>query len=89
MLLRFRGAVEKGDLEEAMWNKKVEALSIEGKNLLNSLLNPDFSKIEFPDFSDKKLATRDTNHVILNEIAKNSLALSVVVQILLLQTRLS
>ena len=70
VLLRFRGAVEKGDLEEAMWNKKVEALSIEGKNLLNSLINPDFSKIEFPDFSDKKLATRDTNHVILNEIAK-------------------
>ena len=70
VLLRFRGAVEKGDLEEAMWNKKVEALSDEGKNLLNSLLNPDFSKIEFPDFSDKKLATRDTNHVILNEIAK-------------------
>ena len=57
-------------LKRRCGTKKVEALSIEGKNLLNSLLNPDFSKIEFPDFSDKKLATRDTNHVILNEIAK-------------------
>ena len=38
--------------------------------MLNTLLNPDFSKIDFPDFSGKKLATRDSNGVIMNEIAR-------------------
>ena len=38
--------------------------------MLNSLLNPDFSKINFPDFSGKKLATRDSNGIIMNEIAR-------------------
>ena len=70
VLIRFRAALEKGDLAEAQWNKKVENLSGESKNMLNSLLNPDFSKINFPDFSGKKLATRDSNGVIMNEIAR-------------------
>ena len=70
VLIRFRAAIEKGDLAEAQWNKKVENLSGESKNMLNSLLNPDFSKINFPDFSGKKLATRDSNGVIMNEIAR-------------------
>lgn len=71
VLIRFRAALEKGDLAEAQWNKKVENLSGESKNMLNSLLNPDFSKINFPDFSGKKLATRDSNGVIMNEIARS------------------
>ena len=70
VLIRFRAALEKGDLAEAQWNKKVENLSGESKNMLNSLLNPDFSKINFPDFSGKKLATRDSNGIIMNEIAR-------------------
>jgi len=70
VLIRFRAALEKGDLAEAQWNKKVENLSSESKNMLNALLNPDFSKIDFPDFSGKKLATRDSNGVIMNEIAR-------------------
>lgn len=70
VLIRFRAALEKGDLAEAQWNKKVENLSNESKNMLNSLLNPDFSKINFPDFSGKKLATRDSNGIIINEIAR-------------------
>ena len=70
VLIRFRAAIEKGDLSEAQWNKKVENLSGESKNMLNSLLNPDFSKINFPDFSGKKLATRDSNGIIMNEIAR-------------------
>nr|WP_315059982.1 transketolase [uncultured Campylobacter sp.] len=70
VLIRFRAALERGDLAEAQWNKKVENLSGESKNMLNSLLNPDFSKINFPDFSGKKLATRDSNGVIMNEIAR-------------------
>ena len=70
VLIRFRAAIEKGDLAEALWNKKVENLSDESKNMLNALLNPDFSKINFPDFSGKKLATRDSNGIIMNEIAR-------------------
>ena len=70
VLIRFRAAIEKGDLAEAQWNKKVENLSSESKNMLNALLNPDFSKIDFPDFSGKKLATRDSNGIIMNEIAR-------------------
>ena len=70
VLIRFRAALEKGDLAEAQWNKKVENLSSESRNMLNALLNPDFSKINFPDFSGKKLATRDSNGVIMNEIAR-------------------
>ena len=70
VLIRFRAALEKGDLAEAQWNKKIENLSDESKSMLNSLLNPDFSKINFPDFSGKKLATRDSNGIIMNEIAR-------------------
>ena len=70
VLIRFRAALEKGDLAEAQWNKKVENLSGESRNMLNALLNPDFSKINFPDFSGKKLATRDSNGIIMNEIAR-------------------
>nr|WP_314128043.1 transketolase [uncultured Campylobacter sp.] len=70
VLIRFRAALEKGDLAEAQWSKKVENLSSESKNMLNALLNPDFSKINFPDFSGKKLATRDSNGIIMNEIAR-------------------
>lgn len=70
VLIRFRAALEKGDLAEAQWNKKVENLSSESKSMLNALLNPDFSKIDFPDFTGKKLATRDSNGVIMNEIAR-------------------
>ena len=70
VLIRFRAVIEKGDLAEAQWNQKVQNLSVESKNMLNSLLNPDFSKINFPDFSGKKLATRDSNGIIMNEIAR-------------------
>ena len=70
VLIRFRAAIEKGDLAEAQWTQKVQNLSAESKNMLNSLLNPDFSKINFPDFSGKKLATRDSNGIIMNEIAR-------------------
>ena len=70
VLIRFRAALEKGDLAEAQWNQKVQNLSAESKNMLNSLLNPDFSKINFPDFTGKKLATRDSNGIIMNEIAR-------------------
>lgn len=69
VLFETRSAVEKGDLEEKLWNEKVAKLSDEKKDLLNSLLNPDFCKVNFPDFSGQKVATRDSNGKILNAIA--------------------
>lgn len=70
VLFQTRAAVEKGDLEEALWKKSLESLTSEKKELLNSLLNPDFSKVEYPDFSGQKLATRDSNSKIINAISK-------------------
>lgn len=72
VLLRFRSALETGDLEEAKWNKKIkEDLSDEKKELLEKLKNPDFSKIDYPEFEARsKVATRDSNGKILNAIAK-------------------
>ncbi|MEB2817603.1 transketolase [Campylobacter upsaliensis] len=67
--IRFLSAVELGDLAEAKWNKTLENSG--KKELLNKLLNPDFSKIEFPNFKGKDLATRDSNGEILNVLAKN------------------
>jgi transketolase len=56
------------------WDKLVKKdLPLSEQNeTLNALLNPDFNKIEYPDFSDtKEIATRDSNHKILNAIAKS------------------
>jgi len=67
---RFNCALEKGDLAEANWNALVKnGLSVEQKALLEALLNPDFSKIEWPNF-ESDVATRDSNGKILNAIAK-------------------
>lgn len=72
VLLRFRCAVEQGELAEKEWiHRQKEAPLVEQNVALEKLLNPDFSAIEFPDFSgDKALATRDSNGKILNAIAK-------------------
>ncbi|ELM7168333.1 transketolase, partial [Campylobacter coli] len=67
--IRFESAVELGDLEEAKWKDKLE--KSEKKELLEKLLNPDFSKINYPDFKGKDLATRDSNGEILNALAKD------------------
>lgn len=69
VLVRFRSAIEIGDLEKAQWDKKVNELSPDKKELLNKLLNPDFNSISFPDFTGKKMATRDSNGLIINAIA--------------------
>lgn len=69
VLFEFRSAVEKGDLEEKIWNKNLENISESKRKLLDGLLNPDFDSIEYPDFTDKKIATRDSNGKILNAIA--------------------
>ncbi|MCR2062276.1 transketolase [Campylobacter helveticus] len=67
--IRFLSAVELGDLAEAKWNQILENSG--KKELLKKLLNPDFSKIEFPNFKGKDLATRDSNGEILNVLAAN------------------
>ena len=71
VLLRFRCALEQGELAEKEWiHRQKEAPLIEQNEALDRLLNPDFSAIEFPDFtSDKEMATRDSNGKILNAIA--------------------
>ncbi len=66
VLFRFRAAVELGDLAEAKWQA---SLTDEQKATLNSLKNPDFSAISYPDFTGVKTATRDSNGKILNAIA--------------------
>ncbi len=71
VLLRFRCAIEEGDLAEKEWiHRQKEAPLIEQNEALDRLLTPDFSSINFPDFSnDKEVATRDSNGKILNAIA--------------------
>ena len=63
-----------GALLSKAWDKLVKKdLPLSEQNeTLNALLNPDYSKIEYPDFSEvDSIATRDSNHKILNAIAKS------------------
>jgi len=71
VLLRFRCALEEGELAEKEWvHRQKEAPLLEQNEALSRLLNPDFSAIEYPDFSnDPAVATRDSNGKILNAIA--------------------
>ncbi|MDB2405687.1 transketolase [Arcobacteraceae bacterium] len=55
------------------WEKMVKKdLPLSEQNeALEALLNPDYSKVQYPDFSEiADMATRDSNHKILNAIAK-------------------
>lgn len=72
VLVRFRCAIDNGELYEKEWiHRHKEAPLIEQNEAMSRLLNPDFSVIEFPDFSEiKAMATRDSNGKILNAIAK-------------------
>ncbi len=72
VLLRFRCAKEKGELYEREWKKLLkEAPLIEQNEALEALQNPDFSRISWPQFeADKEIATRESNHKILNAIAR-------------------
>jgi len=72
VLVRFRCAVENGDMLEKQWiHLHKQAPLIEQNEAMDRLLNPDFSSIEYPDFTDSKaVATRDSNGQILNAIAK-------------------
>ena len=72
VLIRFRTALEEGEVKEKEWiHRQKEAPLLEQNESLDRLLNPDFSSIDYPDFSnDKEVATRDSNGKILNAIAK-------------------
>ena len=72
VLAEFRVAIEKGDEDERAWKHLLKQAPLPEQNeALNALLNPDFSKIEWPDFSDTaEMATRDSNGKILNAISK-------------------
>ncbi len=72
VLLRFRCAIEEGELAQKEWiHRHKETPLIEQNHALERLLNPDFDSINFPDFSQtSEMATRDSNGQILNAIAK-------------------
>jgi transketolase len=72
VLVRFRCAIDRGDLLEKQWlHLQKQAPLIEQNKALERLQNPDFSAIEYPDFIDSgAMATRDSNGKILNAIAR-------------------
>ncbi len=70
VLVRFRCAIEEGDLLEREWIHSQKTLPLMEQNeALEALQNPDFSRIEYPTF-EKAEATRGTNGKIMNAIAK-------------------
>jgi transketolase len=62
-----------GAMLSKAWDKLVKKdLPLSEQNeTLTALLNPDYSKVVYPEFeADSMIATRDSNHKILNAIAK-------------------
>ncbi len=65
-----KGAFDKLIVGSTAQNEWSESLSKEIKQKIEELRNPDFSKIVYPTFeADTSVATRDSNHKILNAIA--------------------
>ncbi|MFT5662039.1 MAG: transketolase [Sulfurimonas sp.] len=70
VLVRFRCAIEEGDLLEREWIHRQKTLPLMEQNeALTALQNPDFSRIQYPTF-EKAEATRGTNGKIMNAIAR-------------------
>jgi transketolase len=70
VIVRFRCAVDKGDLLEREWNHSIKTMPLmEQNSAYEALTNPDFSRIAWPEF-EKADATRNTNGKIMNAIAK-------------------
>ena len=70
VMVRFRCAIEDGDLLEREWIHSQKTLPLMEQNeALNALQNPDFSRINYPTF-EKSEATRSTNGKIMNAIAR-------------------
>ena len=72
VLESFREAKVRGEKEYKSWNKLLLDLPLKEQNAtLEALLNPDFSRIDWPEFeAGVKIATRESNHKILNAVAK-------------------
>ena len=75
VMARFRCAIEEGDLKEREWLHSQKTMPLMEQNeALDALQNPDFSRIQWPDFlkenGDKAEATRSTNGKIMNAIAR-------------------
>lgn len=69
-MVRFRCAIETGDLLEREWIHSHKTMPLmEQNSALDALLNPDLTKIQWPLF-DKADATRNTNGKIMNVIAR-------------------
>ncbi len=70
VLVRFRCAIEEGDLLEREWIHSQKTMPLMEQNeALDALQNPDFSRIQYPRF-EKAEATRGTNGKIMNAIAR-------------------
>jgi len=70
VMARFRCAIEEGDLAERAWKHSLKTLPLMEQNeALDAYMNPDFSRIQWPTF-EKADATRGTNGVVLNAIAR-------------------
>ncbi len=66
-----KGAFDKLIVGSTAQNAWTESLSAETKAKIQELQNPDFDSIVYPTFeADTSVATRDSNHKILNAIAK-------------------
>lgn len=66
-----KGAFDKLIVGSTAQNAWFESLSAEAKAKIEELQNPDFDSIVYPTFeADSSVATRDSNHKILNAIAK-------------------
>ncbi len=68
----FREAIKRGDEYQRAWNKLIIDTPLKEQNAtLEALLRPDLAKIDWPTFeAGIKIATRESNHQILNAIAK-------------------
>jgi len=70
VMARFRCAIEEGDLKEREWIHSQKTMPLMEQNeALEALMNPDFSRIQWPEF-EKAEATRGTNGKIMNAIAR-------------------
>lgn len=66
-----KGAFDKLIVGSTLQNSWNDSLSSETKREIEELKNPDFDSIVYPEFeADSSVATRDSNHKILNAIAK-------------------
>jgi transketolase len=67
-----KAAFDKTQVGQTLENTWNESLTQEVKDKIAQLQNPNFDSIVYPDFSEtKKIATRDSNHKILNTIAQS------------------